>query len=385
MAEDVHAENPFTFDAVLPVDVVAASAFSADAEHQVRALDALPDGWLGLDIGPQTRADFADRIATARTVFWNGPMGVFEWPAFAEGTFAVARAVADCDGFTVVGGGDSVRAVHDAGVAEQISWISTGGGASLELLEGKKLPGVAVIPEALTDADRGQLEDVQGAGRGRRVLPGRSATPTCRRTSTSSFARRTSRSRRPSRRSPDTEIGVFAQNCHWAHDGAFTGEISAGMLLRARRLRLARRPLRAPAALRRDRRDRRAGAPRLRSPPGLHVIACVGETEAEREAGETEAVLRRQVGVLEHDANLVVAYEPVWAIGTGKTATPEIAQEAHELIKSLLDVPVLYGGSVKPENAAELLAQPAVDGALVGGASLDIDSFAALCRAGSLS
>jgi triosephosphate isomerase len=113
---------------------------------------------------------------------------------------------------------------------------------------------------------------------------------------------------------------------------------------------------------------------------GLHVIACVGETEAEREAGDTEAVLRRQVSVLEHDDNLVIAYEPVWAIGTGKNATPEMAQDAHAAIKSLLDVPVLYGGSVKPGNAAELLAQPAIDGALVGGASLDIESFAAICR-----
>ena len=147
MAEDVRADNPFTFDAVMPVDVVAASAFSADAEHHVTAAGAVPDGWLGLDIGPQTREDFANRIATAGTVFWNGPMGVFEWPAFAEGTFAVARAVADCDGFTVVGGGDSVRAIHDAGVADKVSWISTGGGAALEFLEGKSLPGVAVIPE----------------------------------------------------------------------------------------------------------------------------------------------------------------------------------------------------------------------------------------------
>jgi triosephosphate isomerase len=118
---------------------------------------------------------------------------------------------------------------------------------------------------------------------------------------------------------------------------------------------------------------------------GLSVIACVGETEAEREAGETEDVLRRQVSVFEAEDNLVVAYEPVWAIGTGKTATPEMAEEAHALIKSMLDVPVLYGGSVKPENAAEILAQPAVDGALVGGASLDVESFAAICLAGSRS
>jgi phosphoglycerate kinase len=146
MAEDVRTENPFSFQAVLPSDVVAASAFAADAETQVTAFDALPDGWLGLDIGPVTSADYARRISSAKTVFWNGPMGVFEWPRFAEGTFAVARALAACSGFTVVGGGDSVRAVHEAGVADDISWISTGGGASLELLEGRELPGVAAIP-----------------------------------------------------------------------------------------------------------------------------------------------------------------------------------------------------------------------------------------------
>jgi phosphoglycerate kinase len=148
MAEDVRTQNPFSFDVVLPTDVVAAASFDADAESQVRPFDALPDGWLGLDIGPATREDFARRIAGARTVFWNGPMGVFEWPRFAEGTTAVAQAVAECEGFTVVGGGDSVRAVQEAGLADRISWISTGGGASLELLEGKELPGVAVIPSA---------------------------------------------------------------------------------------------------------------------------------------------------------------------------------------------------------------------------------------------
>jgi phosphoglycerate kinase len=148
MAEDVRSANPFSFDAVLPKDVVAASSFDADADTRVTPFDSLPDSWLGLDIGPETRADFAGRIAAARTVFWNGPMGVFEWPKFAEGTFAVARALAESDGFTVVGGGDSVRAVHDAGVADRISWISTGGGASLELLEGKELPGVVAIPVA---------------------------------------------------------------------------------------------------------------------------------------------------------------------------------------------------------------------------------------------
>jgi phosphoglycerate kinase len=148
MAEDVRSENPFTFDATLPRDVVAASAFEQDAETQLTPYDSLPAGWLGLDIGPETREEFARVVRGAKTVFWNGPMGVFEWPKFAEGTFAVARALAECDGFTVVGGGDSVRAVHEAGVADRVSWISTGGGASLELLEGKDLPGVVAIPPA---------------------------------------------------------------------------------------------------------------------------------------------------------------------------------------------------------------------------------------------
>jgi phosphoglycerate kinase len=148
MAEQLREQNPLEFDVVLPVDVVAASAFEADAETQVVPYDELPEGWLGLDIGPKTRELFADRIQRAKTVFWNGPMGVFEWPRFAAGTKAVAEAVASVDGFTVVGGADSVRALHELGLADEVSWVSTGGGAALELLEGKELPGVAVIPEA---------------------------------------------------------------------------------------------------------------------------------------------------------------------------------------------------------------------------------------------
>jgi phosphoglycerate kinase len=148
MAEQLREENPLDFEVVLPSDVVAASAFEQDAETRVVPYDELPEGWLGLDIGPETRADFGRRVRRAKTVFWNGPMGVFEWPRFAEGTKAVAEAVADVDGFTVVGGADSVRALHELGLADRVSWVSTGGGAALEFLEGKELPGVAVIPEA---------------------------------------------------------------------------------------------------------------------------------------------------------------------------------------------------------------------------------------------
>ena len=146
MAEQIREENPLPFDVVLPRDVVAAAALAEDAEPRVVGYNELPEGWLGLDIGPETRADFAERIARARTVFWNGPMGVFEWPRFAEGTKAVAEAVAGVHGFTVIGGADSARALQELGLADRVSWLSTGGGAALELLEGQELPGVAVIP-----------------------------------------------------------------------------------------------------------------------------------------------------------------------------------------------------------------------------------------------
>jgi triosephosphate isomerase len=183
-------------------------------------------------------------------------------------------------------------------------------------------------------------------------------------------------------------LTTYAQNVHWEPEGPFTGEISPPLLQALsvdgaivghseRRqyfgesdINVARR---AQAALR----------------AGLGVIACVGETQEERDNGDTETVLRVQVDAISaacgpHD-RLVIAYEPVWAIGTGRTATPEMAQEAHAYIKELLDRPVLYGGSVKPDNAAELMAQPDIDGALVGGASLDIESFAVICEAAAAS
>jgi len=147
MAEELRVENPLDFDVELPSDVVGAAEFSEDAEHGVYAVDDLPYAWLGLDIGPETRERFASTLAGAKTIFWNGPMGVFEWPDFAAGTKAVAQAVAaNSSAFSVVGGADSVRALNEAGLADRVSWVSTGGGASLELLEGKELPGVAVIP-----------------------------------------------------------------------------------------------------------------------------------------------------------------------------------------------------------------------------------------------
>ncbi|MGD0715724.1 MAG: triose-phosphate isomerase [Gaiellaceae bacterium] len=179
-------------------------------------------------------------------------------------------------------------------------------------------------------------------------------------------------------------LTTYAQNVHWEPEGAYTGEISAPMLLGL-----------AVAGSVVGHSERRqyfgetdegvARRARAALDAGLGVIACVGETQEQRDAGDTEAVLRVQVDAIRtacglHE-RLVLAYEPVWAIGTGRTATPELAQEAHAFVKTLLDRPVLYGGSVKPENAAVLMAQPDVDGALVGGASLQVESFAAICEA----
>ena len=177
-----------------------------------------------------------------------------------------------------------------------------------------------------------------------------------------------------------TEIAVAAQNVHWQDEGAYTGEVSARMLREVGVYgTIVGHSERRQYVGETDETVVRRVHTALQA--GLFVIACVGESEEERETGRTEEVLRRQLSVLEPDDNLVVAYEPVWAIGTGKTATPETAQQTHAFIKSLLNVPVLYGGSVKPENAAELLTQADIDGALVGGASLDLESFTSICRA----
>ena len=133
---------------VLPVDIVVADRFAAHAEHRVVPADQIPDGWMGLDIGPESGRLFTAALLDARTVFWNGPMGVFEFPAFAEGTRSVAHAMTESPGLTVVGGGDSAAAIRRLDFAdEQFGYISTGGGASLEYLEGRELPGLSVLED----------------------------------------------------------------------------------------------------------------------------------------------------------------------------------------------------------------------------------------------
>jgi phosphoglycerate kinase len=148
LAEQLRVANPLSFPVELPVDVVAAAQPDA-TEVRICAPDTAPYGWLVLDIGPETQVRFAETLAGAATIFWNGPLGMFESPRFAAGTFAVATAVAASPAYSVVGGGDTVRALDEQGLADRVSWVSTGGGAALELLEGRELPGVAVIPTAI--------------------------------------------------------------------------------------------------------------------------------------------------------------------------------------------------------------------------------------------
>ncbi len=179
-----------------------------------------------------------------------------------------------------------------------------------------------------------------------------------------------------------TGIAVFAQNAHWLENGPFTGEVAPEMLAELGVTgAIVGHSERRHYFGETDETTARRASHALDA--GLAVIACVGEREDERESGRTKDVLRRQIGeiadVVGAHERLTVAYEPVWAIGTGKTASPEQAQDVHAFIRGLLDVPILYGGSVKPDNAAALLREPDVAGALVGGASLDIDSFAEIC------
>ena len=182
-------------------------------------------------------------------------------------------------------------------------------------------------------------------------------------------------------------LTVFAQNVHWADEGAFTGEISVPMLKEVGVVgSLVGHSERRQLFGETDEGSARRAEHALAS--GLRVIACVGETEQEREAGETEAVLARQITPLPRHPDLVIAYEPVWAIGTGKFATPEIAADAHRTIRGQVRekfgkeaadaIRILYGGSVKPDNTKALMAQPEIDGVLVGGASLDPVSFASI-------
>jgi hypothetical protein len=266
MAEELREGSPLGFPVELPTDVVAASAFEEDAETQLVPYDALPGGWLGLDIGPETRERFATAIGSAHTIFWNGPMGVFEWPRFAAGTKAVAEAVAAAEAFSVVGGADSIRALNELGLL---------GPGLLGLHWGRCRPRAA-RGERVTRSRHHSRHMKLIAGNWKMFKGPRETREFCAAFTPPAgvdavlcppFVSLAGRGReRPH---------VFAQNVHWADDGAFTGEISAPMLLELGVSGAIVGPLRAPTVFRRNGRD--GGPPNRGSARhGLRVIACVG-------------------------------------------------------------------------------------------------------------
>ena len=370
----------------LPVDCVVAKDFAPDAEHMTVAFDAIPDGWMGMDIGEKTAKLYGEIIREAKTVVWNGPMGVFEMDAFSKGTEAVARACAECEGTTIIGGGDSASAINKFGLGDKMTHMSTGGGASLEFLEGKTLPGVAALLDRpcrkkliagnwKMNKNRDEAKQLVSD-----LLP-LVENAECDFVDLCCAAKVLEGS----------NVKLGSQNIHWAAKGAFTGEISADMLKcigveyaiighSERRQYFGETDetvnMRTKAALEN----------------GILPIVCVGETLEQREAGITDTFLAGQVKALyngipaEEAARITVAYEPIWAIGTGKTATNEEANRTIGAIRRVIaelygldfaqHTRILYGGSMNAKNAAGLKAMPQIDGGLIGGASLVAEDFA---------
>ncbi|MCL2873378.1 MAG: triose-phosphate isomerase [Defluviitaleaceae bacterium] len=371
---------------LLPVDIVAAKEFKNDTEFKNVDIDAIPADYLGLDIGEKTQELFADVLKDAETIVWNGPMGVFEMPNFAKGTMAVARALAGSTATTVVGGGDSAAALTKIGLASKISHVSTGGGASLEFLEGTALPGIMVIGDKVTrkrvvaanwKMNMTPPEAVQFIHSIKGLLnyednevifcvPAMSITAAVKAVS-------------------DTDISVGAQNMHFLDSGAYTGEISADMILDAgaKYVILGHSERREYPGETNDVVNKKV----LKAiEKGLIPIVCIGEKLEQREQGVTIELIRLQTKVAfqnvtaEQAKNVIIAYEPVWAIGTGKTATTEQAEEVCSAIRRVIRemygantsdaIRILYGGSVNGGNANELFSMRNIDGGLVGGAGI---------------
>lgn len=378
---------------LLPTDLVMAEAFAADAKHVTEDIKHLNQEYMALDIGAETAKAYAAALADAKMIVWNGPMGVFEMDAFCKGTEAVAKAVARSRAVSIVGGGDSVAAIEKLGLAKRISHISTGGGASLEYLEGKVLPGVAAlddlrrkmiagnwkmhktVSEAVELAEEIVME-TNGTLNEVVIFPPFTALETV------------------ADAIDGKHVGYGAQDLHWEDKGAFTGAVSGAMIadICAEYVLVGHSERRTIFG-----ENEKIVASKIIAAyrNGLKPMLCVGENLAEREAGKTARKINMQLKsalrvIAPEDAvNLVVAYEPVWAIGSGKAATPADAQEVCRLIRDKIakilspeiarQVRILYGGSVNEKNAADFNIS-GIDGVLVGGASLKADSFAKIVR-----
>ena len=378
---------------LLPTDLVMADSFSADAAYVTEDVKHLNQEYMALDIGEATSKAYAEALADAKMIVWNGPMGVFEMDAFCKGTEAVAKAVAKSRAISIVGGGDSVAAIEKLGLAKRISHISTGGGASLEYLEGKVLPGVAALDDLRRKMIAGNwkmhktvseavelAEDIVMETNGTLnevvIFPPFTALETV------------------ADAIDGKHVGYGAQDLHWEDKGAFTGAISGAMIadICAEYVLVGHSERRTIFG-----ENEKIVASKIVAAyrNGLKPLLCVGEDLAERESGKTARKINMQlksalrVITAEQAENLVVAYEPIWAIGSGKAATAADALEVCTLIRSKIGkiftpeiarkVRILYGGSVNEKNAADFNIS-GIDGVLVGGASLKADSFAKIVR-----
>lgn len=378
---------------LLPTDLVMAVAFAPDAEHVTEKVKNLNQAYMALDIGAETSKAYAEALADAKMIVWNGPMGVFEMDAFCKGTEAVAKAVAKSRATSIVGGGDSVAAIEKLGLTKRITHISTGGGASLEYLEGKVLPGVAALDDLRRKMIAGNwkmhktvseavalAEDIVMETNGTLnevvIFPPFTALETV------------------ADAIDGKHVGYGAQDLHWEDKGAFTGAVSGAMIadICAEYVLVGHSERRTIFG-----ENEKIVASKIIAAyrNGLKPMLCVGENLAEREAGKTARKINMQLKsalrvISAEDAeNLVVAYEPIWAIGSGKAATPEDALEVCTLIREKIGkiftpdiarkVRILYGGSVNEKNAASFNLS-GIDGVLVGGASLKADTFAAIVR-----
>lgn len=378
---------------LLPVDLVMAQAFAADAAYKTEKVRHLDQNAMALDIGEETRAQFTEALQGAKMIVWNGPMGVFEMDAFCKGTEAVAKAVARSRAVSIVGGGDSVAAIEKLGLAKRITHISTGGGASLEYLEGKVLPGVAALDDLRRKMIAGNwkmhktvneavelAEDIVMETNGTLnevvIFPPFTALESV------------------ADAIDGKHVGYGAQDLFWEDAGAYTGAVSGAMIadICAEYVLVGHSERRALFG------DTEINVARKMVAAyrnGLKPVLCVGENLAEYEAGKTARKISMQlksalkVITAEQAMELVVAYEPVWAIGSGKAATAEDAYKVCKLIRDKIaqmfsddvarKVRILYGGSVNEKNAADFNIS-GIDGVLVGGASLKADSFAAIAR-----
>jgi triosephosphate isomerase (TIM) len=377
---------------MLPIGSIVGKDFSNETETKYVPSDDMPDGWKGMDIGSLTVEKFAHEIVKAKTIVWNGPMGVFEFPKFAEGTRAIAKAVAETDAISIVGGGDSAAALEQLGYADKITHISTGGGASLEFIEGKELPGIACLddlnPRKKVVAGNWKMHKTPSETKKfiNELLPlVKDSAPDV--ILAVPFVCITA----ALEATKDTNIKIAAQNMHWEEEGAYTGEIAGNMLsdIGVEYVIIGHSERRQYFSETDSTVNKKAHAAFNN---GLTPIICVGESLTQREDGVTKDLVRMQVRIAlrgltkQQVESLIIAYEPIWAIGTGMTATTKQADEVCEIIREIVfelygdetaeKIVIQYGGSIKPSNAKELFDMINIDGGLVGGASIKVSDFA---------